>query len=430
VTFTLHSGAPLLVGPRLAAGGQGEVFSVLYPEDHVLKRYFPRELGKDPTLERRLLAMVANKPHGWRETSGHITMAWPDDLVYEDRQFAGFVMPAIDMASTAGIHRVTNPSDRQRPDPTGSAPWLASFSWNYLVRTAANLAKVTDSLHMTGTVIGDFNDANVRVGHDARVTLLDCDSMQITDPVTGERYFCGVGRPEFTPPELLDADWKTTVRDPSSDLFALAIQLYLLLQEGEHPFRGVWDWTGEKPPITELARRGFWAYRAGGPLIPRPAAIGIGLLPDTVREMFRSGFECDADVPGGRPSAWQWHEALAGLEETLRTCPRKTSHVYPGFHREACPWCAHETMMARQAPAPAPAPPAPAPAPPAPAPAPPAPAPPAPAPRTPVPAVSGVPLGGGLGRPLSPMLPRTGHALSAHLTSRATPARPRRDNGP
>lgn len=26
--------------------------------------------------------------------------------------FAGFIMPAIDMASTVGIHRITNPSDR------------------------------------------------------------------------------------------------------------------------------------------------------------------------------------------------------------------------------------------------------------------------------------------------------------------------------
>jgi hypothetical protein len=49
---------------------------------------------------------------------------------------------------------------------------------------------------------------------DAQVSQLDCDSMQITDPVSLERFFCRVGSPDFTPPELMNADWKTTVPHP------------------------------------------------------------------------------------------------------------------------------------------------------------------------------------------------------------------------
>jgi DNA-binding helix-hairpin-helix protein with protein kinase domain len=63
--------------------------------------------------------------------------------------------------------------------------------------------------------------------------------MQITDPVSQEWFLCRVGRPEFIPPELVHKDWEKTVRHPSSDLFALAVHLYALLMEGEHPFRGV-----------------------------------------------------------------------------------------------------------------------------------------------------------------------------------------------
>ena len=175
-------------------------------------------------------------------------------------------MPAVDMNTTVDLHQVTNPTDRQQA--TGRTAWLRGFTWQYLLRTAANLAQATDTLHQVGVVAGDFNESNVRVTHDARVTLLDCDSMQITDPATGQRFFCGVGRGEFTPPELLNADWKTTYRHPSSDLFALAVHAYQLLLEGEHPFRGTWLGAGEKPHEPQLARRGAWAYQDGGPLSP------------------------------------------------------------------------------------------------------------------------------------------------------------------
>jgi DNA-binding helix-hairpin-helix protein with protein kinase domain len=370
VTFTDGSGAPILVGPRLAGGGQGEVFGILYPPEQVFKKYFPHELEKDPTLEHRLRAMVANKPQGWREHGGHITMAWPTELIFEDGLFVGFTMPIVDMADTVGIHRITNPSDRRRPDPSGAVSWMPSFTWRYLVRAGMNLAQVTESLHMAGTVIGDFNDANVRVGKDARVTLLDCDSMQITDPVSLERFFCRVGRPEFTPPELVNADWKKTVRDPSSDLFALAIHLYALLLEGEHPFRGVWAQSGDKPPVPELARQGQWAHRAQGPLTPRPSAIGFSLLPAQVRELFRAAFEDSVTDPGRRPDGREWYQTLAELEADLRTCATDPEHFYPSFHGDSCPWCQHARRPSRSGPAqPAPPPLRRAPLPPAPVPA-------------------------------------------------------------
>jgi DNA-binding helix-hairpin-helix protein with protein kinase domain len=373
VTLLLGSGAPLAAGPRLAAGGQGEVFAVESPPGYVFKKYFPRELSKDPELEARLLSMVSNPPAGWRELSGHVTMAWPADIVYEDGRFAGFIMPVIDMASTAGIHRLTNPSDRNRKDQGPTGAWMARFSWRYLVRTAVNLVKVTHAMHAAGTVIGDFNDANVRVGRDATVTLLDCDSMQISDPATGTKYLCRVGRPEFTAPELLHEDWSVTVREPSSDIFAMAIHLYALLLEGEHPFRGVWDWEGEKPEVTELAARGIWANLEGGPLIPRPAAIGLDLLPVEIRTLFRAAFEHGSYSPDDRPGAGEWHHALRELEGGLRTCAVNAGHVYPGFHGGACPWCEH----ARRLPSPPPARPADPPKPPPARPAAPSPPPPA-----------------------------------------------------
>jgi hypothetical protein len=156
--------------------------------------------------------------------------------------------------------------------------------------------------------------------------------------VSGEWVFCRVGRPEFTPPELVRADWARTVRHPSSDLFALAIHLYQLLLEGEHPFRGVWRGDGEKPAVSALAGRGIWAHQNGGPLVPRPAAISAGLLPPAIVAMFRQAFEEGAVDPGARPTATQWHSALDGLSGRLRQCAARQAHFYPRSH-DTCPWC-------------------------------------------------------------------------------------------
>jgi hypothetical protein len=272
-----------------------------------------------------------------------MALAWPTDLVLEDGRFAGFLMPEVNMTETVGLHRVTNPSDRR--DAGSGAGWTQSFTWRYLVRTGANLAHATRLLHEAGTVIGDFNDSNVRVTREARATLLDCDSMQISDPGSGRRFFCPVGRPEFTPPELLNADWKKTVRRASGDLFALAIHLYQLLLEGEHPFRGLWRGAGDKPSVPELARQGTWAHQRSGLLSPRPSAIGISLLPDDIIQMFRQAFEDGATNPAARPTARQWEEALARLEQNLVQCPANQAHLYPAGHA-SCPWCQHAAAAA------------------------------------------------------------------------------------
>ena len=344
MVFSKGSGGHIAVGRKLAVGGEGEVFAVSSPRGFVFKKYLPVAFSRDTALEWRLNAMVRYPPAEWREPrTGHVTLAWPHEVVLQDNRFAGFLMPAVDMAATVELHRVTNPSDRR--SASGATSWAHGFTWPYLVRAAANLAQATHVLHDSDVVIGDFNERNVRVTRDARVTLLDCDSMQVVDRASGYRLFCRVGRPEFTPPELINADWSTTVRQPSSDLFALAIHVYQLLLEGEHPFRGAWTGAGDKPPVPELARQGLWAHKAGGPLKPRPSAIPIGLLPDPITAMFRVAFERGAVDPAARPTADDWHQALSKLEASLIQCKADLEHFYVNTHG-TCPWCLHRGRTA------------------------------------------------------------------------------------
>lgn len=327
----------LEIGPPLSHGGQGTIHVVLDGPERVLKRFHEAELARASDLEERLRAMVAHRPAGWRETSGHALLAWPSDIVLDGDRFVGHVMPRLRLAEVVELHVLSNPSDRR--DPRAATPgWVRDFTWRHLVRTAANLALATDVLHRNDYVVGDFNERNVLVHSDTRVTLVDCDSMQVPNPHAGPPFLCGVGRAEFTAPELLDVDIATTPRRASSDLFALAVHIFQLVMEGVHPFDGVWHGEGEKPRRHQLARQGLFAY-AGDPLLrPRPTALPFDLLPEEFRELFTRAFVLGAAAPDLRPTGREWSDALGRCAADLRTCASVSRHVYPPHHA-SCPWC-------------------------------------------------------------------------------------------
>ena len=60
--------------------------------------------------------------------------------------------------------------------------------WRFLIRAAANVARAFGAVHRTEFVIGDVNQGGVLAGHDATVTLIDCDSFQME--VGGRRFLC------------------------------------------------------------------------------------------------------------------------------------------------------------------------------------------------------------------------------------------------
>ncbi|UQU62690.1 hypothetical protein COUCH_27130 [Couchioplanes caeruleus] len=333
----LAEGVAVIPGRRLGKGGQGTVFQAVSHPGQVYKEFNPATLAGDLALERRLSAMVATRPpERYERVTGHRVLAWPEAVVTDGGRLTGYLMPEVDHAGTVELHRVTNPSDRRHA--TGANGWVKAFSWRYLVQASGNLAHATHVLHHAGVVIGDFNLKNVLVSQNALVTLIDCDSTQITDRLSGERFFCPVVMPEFQPPELAGATLHSTVRHASGDLYALAVHLFQLLLEGEHPFRGVWKGTGDKPSAIELARQGMWSLRDSGLLTPRPSAVDREILPKPILELFRRAFEDGATDPSLRPSAVEWRDALVDLGSRLRQCRTDEQHWYAGT-LSSCPWC-------------------------------------------------------------------------------------------
>ncbi|MEB3052339.1 hypothetical protein KV112_21845 [Mycolicibacter sp. MYC123] len=329
----LGSGEPVRLAPLLASAGEGAVYEVAGHPEWVAKIFHPT-LNELPSKLDKVAAMVQSPPPGTVQPNGFVVLTWPTELVVGQSGPIGYVMPRIDTATSVEIHTMSNPVNRM--DPLPSAPqWTRNADWNHLVNTAANLCLAVEVVHRVDAVIGDFQERNILVSDTTEVSLVDCDSMQFTDR-SGQRYLCGVGRPEFTAPELAGHNLREFPREQTSDLFALAVHIHQLLMAGNHPFfRGTWTGSGEQPDALSLARIGNWAGGPNSQLRTHPLAPPIGFLPEEIQRMFVRAFTDGVQNPAARPSAAEWRAAL--LRIRLGRCGTGQHQIPAGA---GCPWCA------------------------------------------------------------------------------------------
>lgn len=329
----LDTGEPLRLSPVLAKAGEGTVYGVVGRPDLAAKVFHPNLKGLEDKLIK-VAAMTSSSPPGRVQPNGFVVLTWPTGMLIEAGRPIGFVMPRISTATSVEIHTMSNPSNRSDPLP-GAPQWTRHATWGHLVNTAANLCLAVDVVHRVDAVIGDFQERNILVSDTTQVTLVDCDSMQFTD-ATGRRFLCGVGRPEFTAPELAGLDLRVQAREKPSDLFALAVHIHQLLMAGNHPFmRGTWTGGGEQPDALSLARIGGWAGGPGSALQTHPLAPSLSFLPNEIQHLFVRAFTEGVRDPASRPSAQEWRDALLRIQ--LASCPRGIHQMPVTTLR--CPWC-------------------------------------------------------------------------------------------
>jgi eukaryotic-like serine/threonine-protein kinase len=333
----LAGGAHVVLGPVLAKAGEGTIYAVADRPTWVAKVFHPT-LSDLAAKVDKVAAMIGAPPPGAIQQDGFVVLAWPMHLLESDRGAVGYVMPRIDTATAVEIHTLSNPSNRANPLPT-APQWPKGATWSHLVNVAANLCVAVEAAHRVDAVIGDFQERNILVADTTRVTLVDCDSMQFSD-ASGRQFLCGVGRPEFTAPELATASLRTQARDEPSDLFALAVHIHLLLMAGNHPFlRGGWTGAGDQPDALTLAAAAHWAGGWQSPLHTHPLAPPVSFLPADIQHLFLRAFTTGAHDPTLRPTATEWRTTLLRIQTT--PCPQGTHHIPTGC--TTCPWCAITT---------------------------------------------------------------------------------------
>lgn len=311
---------PVRLGDRLGGGGEGEVFEVVGARD-VAKVLHAKE--RTPERLAKLRVMISHVPQDPTRDLGHPTMIWPKDLLFEGRQFAGYLMPRLDIQACPTLNRFMFPR---------FYPGL--FSWSHQLDIAANLAGGLAAIQAAGYVVGDLNGKNLHVTPSCLVTFVDCDSIQVRDPATGIVFRCPVGTPEYTAPELQDVDFRKIDRTEASDSFALAVMVCQLLLGGTHPFAG-----GSGQTREENIKKGD-SFLLGGkiPMGSPPAEV----IPPELRDLLA---QCLQRRPEGRPKARDLARALGEARGRIAACAKRPdSHAY-GNHLSSCPWCEYEKRV-------------------------------------------------------------------------------------
>jgi DNA-binding helix-hairpin-helix protein with protein kinase domain len=183
------------------------------------------------------------------------------------------------------------------------------------------------------------------VGSDATVSLIDCESFQVS--AQGRRFFCEVGIETFTPPELQGvSSYRNVVRTTNFDNFGLAVMVFHLLFMGRHPFAGRYSGAGEMP-IWRAIKECRFPYSISHKAMQMerpPGTPPLSFVGAEVSQLFETAFSRSA-VAGGRPTARDWASALRKLEANTKQCSNFMGHWYPN-HLSGCPWCTMEAQGA------------------------------------------------------------------------------------
>jgi len=318
LTFAGCKGTVYKTGRLIGKGGEGAVYDIADHPDLVLKKYNePLSGGKVDKLNQLLLL---NSP------AIQAFAALPTDLVKDDTgAVCGFAMKKL--SGYVPLHSVFSPMDRKKMFP--------DKGYNFLAHIARNLAIAFHKLHQAGLVVGDVNEGNILINASGYICFIDCDSFQVARP-DGGYYFCEVGVPRYTPPELLTAGtFETAVRTTNTDCFSMAVLIFQLLFLGRHPYAGKNATANDIDEETAIKSREF-AYsltRKRKKLHPPNDSFDIANLPDKVIELFHQAFQ-----EAVRPTAQDWIQALDELIKEMKTCGLTSLHSYPG-RMDNCPWC-------------------------------------------------------------------------------------------
>jgi DNA-binding helix-hairpin-helix protein with protein kinase domain len=314
-TLRTSRGGSVRLAAEIGRGGEGAVYAVEGQATSVAKLYHD---SLAPEKADKLAAMAR------RSSPALMSFAsWPQELLLDRTgKPIGVLLPRVQGEE---VHKLYGPVHRKQVFPDAD--------WAFLLHTAVNTAAAFATVHEHGCVIGDVNQGNLLISHNATVSLIDCDSFQFVD--SGRVFRCGVGVPHYTPPELQGTNFRHVDRTPNHDAFGLAVVIFQLLAMGRHPFAGRFTGAGDMPIERAISEERFAFARNGSTrqMHPPPHSIplpALGRALDLFERAFRKGTI--------RPSAKEWHACLTAMEGQLDKCTIPGHKYVQGAG--GCPWCA------------------------------------------------------------------------------------------
>ena len=327
IVYTRAKESITLEDSAFSSGGEGEVRGVKSAPDRFknvcVKIYYQAKRSKQ--LEDKINFMVANPPA--KVEGPGFMIGWPIATIYDNTsKFLGFMMPLAPKGSKQLVNLTALKLNRKL-DQVWFDKYDRAIGKNALIarlKLINNISIPIHLLHSTGKyVLKDFKPQNVLVTHNGRVTIVDMDSLQITDssrllfPATAatdgympkEFYIDNIGHDANVP---LNKSW---------DLFAIGVVFYQLIF-GLHPFV-VTPWVLKDDScndITQNIAQGLFPFGEMQQKIrgyPEPHN-NFKVIPPNVQSLFKRAF---GDSASSRPSAEEWGRTIHGILATAKPDP-------------------------------------------------------------------------------------------------------------
>ena len=322
-----NTGYTLSDQPFGIPGGEGTIYAIIGDDTRLAKIYHGnlKSFDSENTRKEKIKQLI-NMP----QSENCKYLAWPEDaLVDINGNICGFVMKKFeDVKELATIV-----SD--------------NLNWKLRLTIAYNLCDVVQEVHDIAQCIGDMQPKNFGVNlSNGHVCAFDVDSFHL-HLSNGQLFPCYVGLAEYYPPELQSMirrgeNMRTlnpeTTFSQKTDLFSLAILIFMLLFKGFHPYRGQYISKIESSSLVTNAMSDILNNRSPyfnttNNCIVNHKSPNLDIIPESMQIMFKKAFFGDPDE---RPTASEWKRELRTIINELKCC-RNGRFYYQNL--KECPWC-------------------------------------------------------------------------------------------
>lgn len=323
----------------LASGGEGEVREIISsPAQYkgtCAKIYYQQ---KRTTQQAGKIKYMVNNPPAKVKGDGFL-IGWPVEYITDKNGgFLGFLMPLAFPDSKQLVNLVAPKLNKKLPDE-----WFVrydrgngKYSLISRLKLICNISIPIHLLHSTKRyVLKDFKPENVLITHDGKVTIVDMDSVQISE--NGKLLYPGTAATaNYIPPELYKQGIgknKEDILPVSWDRFALGVVFYQLLF-GLHPYV-VTPYVSSASDTNEIFQNisnDLFPFGANTNKIKSYPDLHkkFTVLPPPVQRLFLRTFSLDYN---NRPSAEEWgktiHDIVVEAEKTPIPKPKPQPRPAP-----------------------------------------------------------------------------------------------------
>ncbi|MFA0960246.1 hypothetical protein AB9P05_00410 [Roseivirga sp. BDSF3-8] len=328
-------------------GGEGSVHRITTSgPPNVCAKIFHSNKNLE-AIERKIKYMAYNVPTN--AIANNYKVCWPKDILYDNNKFVGYTMP-LAFTGSQTLYNLCQGNNNKLPDN-----WKNKFD-RYSNSGMTNRVKLCVNIsaalyiiqRMNSYVIADLKPQNVMITLNGKVSIIDCDSIQISSN-NNLLFPARVATPDYMPPESTKIDLQNESIPSYWDFFSMAVMYYQVFL-GIHPYTA--SFTGKyenSNTIQSKISEGLFVHGRQKSFINTlpPPHNNYEYLPPSLKHLFIRAFEYGHVNPTSRPDTEEWGKTLyAEVEQNsikgMKPIPTHTGRIHI------------ETSVSNPAPAPVP----------------------------------------------------------------------------